>query len=78
MEMHQVRYFLAVAEELNFTRAAERLVLGQAGVSRTVATLEHELGVTLLERTSIASVPGTSPTPRASGCRSPTMSSCVT
>src|ERR687893_1640801 len=51
-ELRQLRAFVAVAEELNFTRAAERLHLGQAGVSRAVATLERELGVTLLERTS--------------------------
>lgn len=51
-DLRQLRAFVAVAEDLNFTRAAERLVLGQQAVSRTIAALERELGVTLLERTS--------------------------
>src|SRR5918998_2390940 len=53
-DLRQLRAFVAVAEELNFTRAAERLVLGQAAVSRTVAALERDLGAQLLERTSHA------------------------
>jgi DNA-binding transcriptional LysR family regulator len=51
-DLRHVRYFLAVAEELNFTRAAERLFVGQQAVSKSVRQLERELGVTLLERTS--------------------------
>lgn len=51
-ELRQLRAFVAVAEELNFTRAAERLHLGQQAVSKTVAQLERELGVELLERTT--------------------------
>ncbi len=51
-DLRQLRAFVAVAEERNFTRAADRLFLGQQAVSRTVAALERELGVTLLERTS--------------------------
>lgn len=51
-ELRQLRAFLAVAEELNFTRAAERLHLGQQAVSKSVAQLERELGVALLERTT--------------------------
>jgi len=51
-ELRQLRAFLAVAEELNFTRAAERLNLGQQAVSKSVGQLERELGVSLLERTS--------------------------
>ncbi len=51
-ELRQLRAFVAVAEELNFTRAAERLHLGQQAVSKTVQQLEGELGVALLERTT--------------------------
>jgi DNA-binding transcriptional LysR family regulator len=51
-ELRQLRAFVAVAEELNFTRAAERLHLGQQAVSKTVGRLERELGVALLERTT--------------------------
>lgn len=51
-ELRHLRAFVAVAEELNFTRAAQRLHLVQQAVSRAVAQLERELGVTLLERTT--------------------------
>jgi DNA-binding transcriptional LysR family regulator len=51
-ELRQLRVFVAVAEELNFSRAAERLFLGQQAVSKSVAQLERELGVELLERTT--------------------------
>jgi DNA-binding transcriptional LysR family regulator len=51
-ELRHLRAFVAVAEELNFTRAAERLHLAQQAVSRSVAQLERELGVELLERTT--------------------------
>jgi DNA-binding transcriptional LysR family regulator len=51
-ELRQLRAFLAVAQDLNFTRAAERLHLAQQAVSKSVAQLERELGVELLERTS--------------------------
>ncbi len=51
-ELRQLRAFVAVAQELNFTRAAERLHLGQQAVSKSVRQLERELGVTLLERTT--------------------------
>ena len=51
-ELRHLRVFVAVAEQLSFTRAAERLHLTQQSVSRTVGELERELGVTLLERTT--------------------------
>jgi DNA-binding transcriptional LysR family regulator len=51
-ELRHLRVFVAVAEERNFTRAAERLHLAQQAVSKSVAQLERELGVELLERTS--------------------------
>lgn len=50
-ELRHLRAFVAVAEERNFTRAAQRLHLAQQAVSKTVAQLEAELGVALLERT---------------------------
>jgi DNA-binding transcriptional LysR family regulator len=50
MEMHQVRYFLAVAEELNFTRASERCHVTQPSLSRAIKLLEEELGGLLFRR----------------------------
>jgi len=50
MEMHQVRYFLAVARTLNFTRAAEECNVAQPSLTRAVRQLEDELGGELFRR----------------------------
>ncbi|HET6636636.1 MAG TPA: LysR family transcriptional regulator [Streptomyces sp.] len=50
MELRQLEYFVAVAEEQNFTRAAERVHISQSGVSAQIRQLERELGATLLDR----------------------------
>ncbi len=50
MEMHQVRYYLAGAEDLNFTRAAERCNVAQPSLTRAIKLLEAELGGALFHR----------------------------
>jgi DNA-binding transcriptional LysR family regulator len=50
MELRQLEYFVAVAEEANFTRAAERVHISQSGVSAQIRQLELDLGATLIDR----------------------------
>ena len=50
MELRQLEYFVAVAEEANFTRAAERVHISQSGVSAQIRQLERELGTELIDR----------------------------
>ena len=52
MTQSQIQYFLAVAQEMSFSKAAESLFVSQPAVSRQVALLEQELGVPLFDRTN--------------------------
>src|SRR5271170_3588637 len=52
MELRHLRYFVAVAEDLSFTKAAQKLRLAQPSLTRQVRNLENEIGVRLLDRSN--------------------------
>jgi DNA-binding transcriptional LysR family regulator len=52
MELRQLEYFVAVAEEANFTRAAARVHISQSGVSAQIRQLESDLGTELFDRST--------------------------
>src|SRR5690625_7225404 len=50
MELKQLEYFMILCEELNFTRAAERIGIAQPSLSQQIRLLEHEVGTPLFDR----------------------------
>jgi hypothetical protein len=56
MQMHQIRYFLALCEERNFTRAAKRCGVSQPSLTNAIIALEQELGGALFQRKPLVSL----------------------
>lgn len=52
MEFRQLQYFVAVAEEESFSRAAEKMNVSQPSLSKAIQSIEDEYGVTLVKRTT--------------------------
>lgn len=50
MELQQIKYFLALAQELHFWNTAEKMYITQSALSRQIKALEDELGIRLFER----------------------------
>ncbi|HLZ38596.1 MAG TPA: LysR family transcriptional regulator, partial [Mycobacteriales bacterium] len=57
MELRQLKYLVAVAEEASFTRAADRVHITQSGISAQIRQLERDLGATLIDRSGRAATP---------------------
>ena len=56
MQMHQIRYFLALCEERNFTRAAKRCGVSQPSLTNAIIALEQELGGAVFQRKPLVSL----------------------
>ena len=64
MEIRQLKYFLKVAETLNFSEASRKLYITQSTLSQQISHLEQEIGLPLFERNSVSYTHLTLPTNR--------------